>query len=146
MLALLSEPQICKFLVIVWQTRSKNCTRKRAARATRLFFLIQPITSLMCCVVSGRAVRLFFFIQPIISLICGVVFARASRSTNHIVALSLPLLFLKKSRPFNFSTATSPLEVCDSATSTQMPSNFTYVSNNCRSSLIFVVFFRCRWV
>ena len=43
-LALWSEPQIWKFHVVVWQTTSKHCTKKRAARAARLFFFIQPIT------------------------------------------------------------------------------------------------------
>ena len=32
-----SEPQIWKFHVVVWQTTSKNCIKKRAARAARLF-------------------------------------------------------------------------------------------------------------
>ena len=40
-LALSSEPQIWKFHVVVWQTTSKQCTKKRAARAARLFFFIQ---------------------------------------------------------------------------------------------------------
>ena len=30
--------------------REKNCSRRRAARAARLFFLIQPITSLICAI------------------------------------------------------------------------------------------------
>ena len=42
-LALPSEPQIWKFHVVVWQTTSKHCTKKRAARAARLFFFIQPM-------------------------------------------------------------------------------------------------------
>ena len=36
---------------VIWQTTSKNCTKKRAARAARLFSLIQPIKSLICEVV-----------------------------------------------------------------------------------------------
>ena len=36
-LALSSELQIWKFHVVVWQTTSKNCTKKRPARAARLF-------------------------------------------------------------------------------------------------------------
>ena len=32
----------------LWQTTSKHCTKKRAARAALLFFLIQPIKSLNC--------------------------------------------------------------------------------------------------
>ena len=35
--ALSSEAQIWKFHVVVWQTTSKHCTKKRAARAARLF-------------------------------------------------------------------------------------------------------------
>ena len=50
-LELASEPQIWKFHVVVWQTTSKCCSKKRAARAARLFFLIQPIKSLICGVV-----------------------------------------------------------------------------------------------
>ena len=38
-LVLSSEPQIWKFHVVVRQTPSKHCTKKRAARAARLFFL-----------------------------------------------------------------------------------------------------------
>ena len=30
--------------------RYKNCTERRAARAARLFSIIQPIISLICCV------------------------------------------------------------------------------------------------
>ena len=37
-LALSSDPQIWKFHVVVWQATSKHCTKKRAARAARLFF------------------------------------------------------------------------------------------------------------
>jgi len=55
-LPLSSEPQILKFAVVVWQTTSKHCTKKRAARAARLFFFIQPIKSLICGVVVDVAV------------------------------------------------------------------------------------------
>ena len=34
----------------------ENCTKKRAARAARLFFLIQPIKSFICGVVVAVAV------------------------------------------------------------------------------------------
>ena len=34
----------------------KNCTKKRGARAARLFFLIQPIKSFICGVVVDVAV------------------------------------------------------------------------------------------
>jgi len=34
------------FHVGIWQTTSENCIKVRAARAARLFFLIQPIRSL----------------------------------------------------------------------------------------------------
>ena len=47
-LALSSEPQVWKFHVVSWQTTSKHCTKKRAARAARLFFFIQPNKSLIC--------------------------------------------------------------------------------------------------
>ena len=50
-----SEPQIWKLHVIVWQATSKNCTEKRAARAARLYFRIQPIKLLIC---GGVAVAL----------------------------------------------------------------------------------------
>ena len=43
-IALSSEPQIRQFHGVIWQTTSKNCTKKRAAP---LFFLIQPIKSLV---------------------------------------------------------------------------------------------------
>ena len=55
-LPLSSKPQIWKFPVVVWQTTSKHCTKKRAARAARLFFFIQPIKSLICGVVVDVAV------------------------------------------------------------------------------------------
>ena len=55
-LALSSELQIWKFHVVVWQTTSKHCIKKRAARAARLFFFIQPIKSLICGVVVDVAV------------------------------------------------------------------------------------------
>ena len=47
-LALMSEPQIWKFHVVVLQTTSKHCTKKRAAR---LFFLHSTniIIDLGCC-------------------------------------------------------------------------------------------------
>ena len=50
-LPLSPEPQVWKFPVVVWQTTSKHCTKKRAALAARLFFFIQPIKSLICGVV-----------------------------------------------------------------------------------------------
>ena len=55
-LALLSEPQIWQFHVVVCQTTSKHCTKKRATRAARSFFFIQPIKSLICVVVVDLAV------------------------------------------------------------------------------------------
>ena len=55
-LALSSEPQIWKFHIVAWQTTSKHCTKKRAARAARLFFFIQPIESLICGVFVDVAV------------------------------------------------------------------------------------------
>ena len=41
---------------VVWQTTSKHCTKKRTARAARLFFLIQPIKSMICGIVVDVAV------------------------------------------------------------------------------------------
>ena len=55
-LALSSEPQIWKFHVVVYQTTSKHCTKKRAARAPRIFFFIQPIKLLIWGVVVDVAV------------------------------------------------------------------------------------------
>ena len=52
-LTLLWEPQMWKFHVVVWQTTSKHCTKRRAAR---LFFFIQPIKSMICGVVVDFAV------------------------------------------------------------------------------------------
>ena len=43
--------------VVVWQA-TKNCAKKRAVRAARLFFLIQPLKSLIC----GVAVAVAFVI------------------------------------------------------------------------------------
>ena len=45
-----------KFHVVVWQTTSKHITKKRAARAARLFFLIQPnqIINIWPCRLNGR--------------------------------------------------------------------------------------------
>ena len=42
--------------IVICQTTSKNCTKVRAARAARLFFLIniQPIRSLFSGVVGNR--------------------------------------------------------------------------------------------
>ena len=45
------ELQIWKFHDVIWQTASKICSKKRVARAARLFFLIQPSKSLICGVV-----------------------------------------------------------------------------------------------
>ena len=57
-LALSSEPQTWKFHGVFWQTTSNICTKKRAARAARLFFSIQPIKSLICDVVfDGTVVK-----------------------------------------------------------------------------------------
>ena len=55
-LPLSTEPHIWTFPVVVWQTTSKHCTKKRAARAARLFFFIQPIKSLICGVIVDVAV------------------------------------------------------------------------------------------
>ena len=48
-----------KFQAVDWQPTSKNCTKKRAARAARLFFPIQPIKSLISGVVVVVAVIIF---------------------------------------------------------------------------------------
>ena len=53
--ALSSESQIRKFHAVVWQTTSKICTKKRAAHAARLFFLIQSI-KLICGVAVAVAI------------------------------------------------------------------------------------------
>ena len=45
-----------KIHVVVWQTTSRHITKKRVARAARLFFFIQPIKSLICGVVVDIAV------------------------------------------------------------------------------------------
>ena len=66
-LALLSESRLWKFHVVVRQTTSKNCTKKRAARAASE---------------SSRAARLVFLIQPIKSLIWNVVVAVTVASLN----------------------------------------------------------------
>ena len=58
-LALSSEPQKWKFHVVVWQTTSKHCAKNCAARAARLFFLFQPIKSLVCGVDVVVAVVIF---------------------------------------------------------------------------------------
>ena len=42
--------------IVIWKTMAKHCTKKRAARAARLFFFIQPIKSLTCGVVVDVAV------------------------------------------------------------------------------------------
>ena len=44
---------------VVWQTTPKNCTKTRAARVARVFFLIQPIVSLICDVVVAHCRRSF---------------------------------------------------------------------------------------
>ena len=55
-LALSSEPQKSKFHVVVWQTKSKNCAKKRAAREEWLLFFVQPIKALIRGVVVAVAV------------------------------------------------------------------------------------------
>ena len=55
-LAWSSEPQIWKFHVVVWQTTSKHCIKKRTGSAAQLFFFIQPIKSLICGAVVDVAV------------------------------------------------------------------------------------------
>ena len=47
----LVEVNIWKVHVVIWQTTSNNSTKVRAARAARLFFLIQPIRSMFSGVV-----------------------------------------------------------------------------------------------
>ena len=74
-LALLSEPQIWKFHVVVWQTTSKHCTKNRAARAARLFFFIQPIKSLIC----GVGVDVAFVKSWTTSWLCKVAISKEFR-------------------------------------------------------------------
>ena len=45
------------FTSLFGRLRQNNCTKKRAARAARLFFFIQTIESLICGVVVAFAVR-----------------------------------------------------------------------------------------
>ena len=72
-IVLLSETQIWKFHVIVCQTTSKHCTKKRASRAARLFFFIQPIKSLdlWCC-----CWRLFTIYQKVSEISVGMYMVR----------------------------------------------------------------------
>ena len=54
-LALWSEPQ--KISLVVWQTTSENCSKKRTARAARLIFrFVQQTKSLTCDVVVADVV------------------------------------------------------------------------------------------
>ena len=58
-----ADSRICQnFHVVIWQTTSKHCTKKRAARAVQLFFLIQPIKSLIC----GAGVRVAVVVDVVI--------------------------------------------------------------------------------
>ena len=57
---------ICKFHVVVWQTTAKHSTKKRAARAARLFFFIQPMKSLICGVAVDVTVKLPVVIQTMV--------------------------------------------------------------------------------
>ena len=61
-LVLSVEPQIWEFHDVICQTASKHCTKKRAARAARLVFLIQPIRSLICGVVVASFLKLPVFV------------------------------------------------------------------------------------
>ena len=62
-IALSSQPQKSKLHVVVWQTTSKNCAKKRGIRAARLFFLVQPIKALIGGVVVAVAVAVAVFIS-----------------------------------------------------------------------------------
>lgn len=44
--------------VVIWQTMSKNCTKVRATYLGRLFFLVQPIGSLLSSSVAAVAIIL----------------------------------------------------------------------------------------
>jgi len=52
---LLRARAVVSFHVVLWQTTSKDCTKKRAARAARLVFFIQPIKSFICRIVVDVA-------------------------------------------------------------------------------------------
>ena len=51
-----------KFSFVIRQATSKNCTKVRAARAARLFFLIQPIRSLFSGVVVAVVLACLFLV------------------------------------------------------------------------------------
>ena len=51
-----SEPQIWKLRVVVWHITSMKCTEVRPTRAARLFSLVQPIISSICCIDVAVAV------------------------------------------------------------------------------------------
>ena len=51
---------LCVHVVVetfIWKTALENCTKVRAARAARLFILIQPIRSLSSGVVVAKALK-----------------------------------------------------------------------------------------
>ena len=76
-----SEPQPWKFHVVARQTTSVNCTKKRVARAARLFFLIQPIKYLFCGVAVAVAVVISQFPYQLLGL------RRISKCNSHYCSL-----------------------------------------------------------
>ena len=87
--------QIRKFRVVIWQTTSKKCTKKRAVHAAQLFFLIEPIKLLICDLTVVFAVPFFVSLTSIVRVVqrqrALQPFAHAANlkdSQRHIVFLS----------------------------------------------------------
>ena len=93
----------------------------RAARAARLFFLIQPIRSLMSknCIKerAARAAQLFFLIQPIVLPIFRMAISRPSRE---VVLTMRNLSFIWRNRYLKFRKFRKP------GNQAQMKENDTY--------------------
>ena len=90
----LSFKPFWKSHVVIWQTTSKNCTKVRAARAARLFFLIQPIKSLICGVV-----------------VAVVIVVRLAYCCNENFTLKKPCVRLSALRLFVWQTTSLKLRV-----------------------------------
>ena len=83
--------------LVVWQTTSKHCAKKRAARAARLFFFIQPIKEREREIHRAKDQRLYA--QVVISRYCFAedgtdLFIRACRSCSTIIFHTRPIKLL----------------------------------------------------
>ena len=119
-----SEPQIWKFHVVVWQTTSKYCTKKRAAHAARFFF--RHSTKQIIDLWRRRCRCCRHFLNSLLRLKLNTVIPFYLRNDLHFCSLTFELTLEKCSPLLKYW---STWQICDVFSSLQETSKEISIFN-----------------